>query len=318
MFVAIVLSLAASFCTATSTVCQRLGATRSLDAREAGSSGFDLLLVFRLARRPVWLLGFAAMFAGFAFQVTALRFGPLTLVQPLLALELLFVFGYLAVLSRFRGVRLREWLAAVAMSAGLIVFLSAASPSSGQAHAPAAPWWIAGLATFAVVASGVAVANRAGSPARRAAVLGVATGVMWGFLAAVIKELSSHVDDGLVAVLGNWSPYVLIGVGAVATLLASHAMTAGPLAASQPGFTLLVPIVAILLGVFLFGERLQSSPAALAAEVLGLGVLAAGVWALSRSDLISGPAEVRQGKMKLSESPRVRMLLCRLSPDKDP
>ena len=292
MVVAILLSLAASFCTATSTVCQRLGA-HSLDAGETGVSDFDPMLVFRLARRPVWLLGFASMFVGFAFQVTALHFGPLALVQPLLAVELLFVFGYLAVLSRFRGVRLREWLAAVAMSGGLVVFLSAASPSRGQAHAPAALWWISGLATSAVVAVGVAVANRAGSPARRAALLGVATGVVWGFLAAVIKELSSHVDDGLAAVLGNWSAYVLIGVGAAAMLLASHAMTAGPLAASQPGFTLLVPVVAILLGVFLFGEHLQTSPAALTAEVLGLLVLAAGVWALSRSDLITSQAAAK-------------------------
>jgi drug/metabolite transporter (DMT)-like permease len=245
------------------------------------------MLVFRLARRPEWLLGFASMLVGFAFQVTALHFGPLALVQPLLAVELLFVFGYLAVLSRFRGVRRREWLAAVAMSAGLVVFLSAASPSRGQAHASAALWWISGLATLAMVAVGAAVANRAGSPARRAALLGVATGVAWGFLAAVIKELSSHIDDGLAAVFSNWSAYVLLGVGAAAMLLASHAMTAGPLAASQPGFTLLVPVVAILLGVFLFREHLQASPEALTAEVLGLLVLAAGVWALSRSDLIT-------------------------------
>ena len=57
---------------------------------------------------------------------------------------------------------------------------------------------------------------------------------------------------------------------------------------SQPGFTLGDPITAILLGAFLFSETLQTSPAALAAEVLGLAVLAAGVWALSRSDLITG------------------------------
>jgi drug/metabolite transporter (DMT)-like permease len=290
MVVPILLSLAASFCTATSTVCQRLGA-HSVGARETGASDFDAMLVFRLARRPVWLLGIASMVAGFAFQLTALRYGPLALVQPLLAVELLFVFGYLSVFSRFRGVRLLEWLAAVAMSAGLVIFLTAASPSSGQAHAPAALWWISGLVTFAVVAVGVAVANRAASPARRAALLGVATGVVWGFLAAVIKELSSYIDDGPAAVLGNWSAYVLIGVGAAAMLLASHAMTAGPLAASQPGFTLLVPVVAILLGVFLFSEHLQTSPTALTAEVLGLGVLAAGVWALSRSDLITSQAE---------------------------
>jgi drug/metabolite transporter (DMT)-like permease len=344
MVVAIFLSLAASFCTATSTVCQRLGAhgltVPPQDAGETGVSDFDPLLVFRLARRPVWLLGFASMFVGFAFQVAALHFGPLALVQPLLAAELLFVFGYLAVLqSRLgghrRGVRLREWLAAVAMSAGLVIFLTAASPSRGQAHAPAALWWISGLATFAVVAVGVAAANRAGSPAGRAALLGVATGVVWGFLAAVIKELSSHFDDGLAAVLGNWSAYVLIGVGAAAMLLASHAMTAGPLAASQPGFTLLVPVVAILLGVFLFGEQLQTSPAALAAEVLGLLVLTAGVWALSRSDLITSPAAAQSApagaepeawelahrprlEMKLHESLSVQKPLLRRSPGENP
>ncbi len=51
--------------------------------------GFDAWLVFRLARQPTWLLGFACMIAGFAFQVAALRFGPLALVQPILAVELL-------------------------------------------------------------------------------------------------------------------------------------------------------------------------------------------------------------------------------------
>jgi drug/metabolite transporter (DMT)-like permease len=310
MVMAILLSLAASFCTATSTVCQRLGANSLAavprDGRETGVSDFDPMLVFRLARRPVWLLGIASMVVGFGFQVTALHYGPLALVQPLLAAELLFVFGYLSVLSRFRGVRAREWLAAVAMSAGLVVFLIAASPSRGEAHAPPVLWWISGLATFAVVAVSVAVANRGGSPVRRAALLGVATGVVWGFLAAVIKELSSHVDDGLDAVLGNWSAYVLIGVGAAAMLLASHAMTAGPLAASQPGFTLLVPVVAILLGVFMFDEQLQTSPAAVTAEVLGLIVLAAGVWALSRSDLITSQAEARTASARAErESPEL-------------
>jgi drug/metabolite transporter (DMT)-like permease len=321
MVVAILLSLAASFCLATSSVCQRLGAhgltARPQDGGKTGASGFDPWLLFRLARRPAWLLGIASMIAGFACQVTALRFGPLALVQPLLALELLFVFGYLAVLQarpgrHRRGVRLREWLAAVAMSAGLVVFLIAASPSQGEAHAPATLWWVSGLATFAVSAAGVIIANRAGSPARRAAVLGVATGVVWGFLSAVIKELSSHAGDGLAAVLGNWSPYVLLGVGAAAMLLASHAMQAGPLAASQPGFTLLVPIAAILLGVFLFGESLRASPAALTAEVLGLSVLAAGVRALSRSDLITSqpsaqtaPAGTEHDSRELINKPRL-------------
>jgi drug/metabolite transporter (DMT)-like permease len=288
MELAILLSLAASFCTATSSICQRLGA-RHLESNGHKVHGFDPWLVFRLARQPVWLLGFTAMLAGFVLQVCALRFGPLALVQPILAVELLFVFGYLATLTRCRGMRWREWLAAAAMSAGLSVFLRAASPSGGQPHAPALSWWLAGLATLAIAGTAVAAGSR-GSPTRRAACLGVATGVSWGFIAAVIKELSSHVAGGPGAIFGTWSVYVLIAAGSAVMLLTSHAMAAGPLAASQPGFTLGDPITAVLLGAFMFSERLATSPAALAGEVLGLVVLAFGVWEVSRSDLITAGA----------------------------
>lgn len=261
------------------------------------------MLVFRLARRPAWLLGFACMIGGFAFQVSALRFGPLALVQPLLAAELLVVFGYLAVFSRGRGVRRREWLAVVAMSAGLSVFLLAASPSGGRTHAPATLWWISGLAVLALVAVAVTAAwtavRRAPAhrgPARRAALLGVASGIAWGFVAAVIKELTSRFGGGPAAVLGSWPVYALMGAGAAAMLLTSHAMAAGPLAASQPGFTVADPVVATGLGVFLFGESLRASPAALAGQVTGLIALAAGAAALSRSGLISQTGVTGDGR----------------------
>ena len=75
---AILLAIAASLCTAMSSVCQRKG------ARSSQTAAFDARLVVRLARRPVWLLGIASMILGFIFQLTALRFGGLALVQPVL------------------------------------------------------------------------------------------------------------------------------------------------------------------------------------------------------------------------------------------
>jgi hypothetical protein len=112
------------------------------------------------------------------------------------------------------------------------------------------------------------------SRSRRAAVLGSATGISWGFMAAVIKELSSHLSDGIGAIVTAWSLYLLLA--------------AGPLAASQPGFTIVDPLTASLLGVFLFGEHIQTGAAALAGEVLALAVVIAGATALSRSCLIIG------------------------------
>src|SRR5580658_9903281 len=280
---AILLAVAASVCTATASLCQRKG------ARSTQTAGFDARLLVRLARQPVWLAGIAAMIGGFIFQITALRFGDLALVQPILAAELLFVFGYLAIAGT-RRVTGRDWLAAAAMSAGLGVFLRLAAPSGGRLHAPGSSWLLAGLVITGAVAA--ALARRPGaSRGRRAAVLGAATGISWGFMAAVIKELSAHLGGGPGAVFSTWSLYVLIAAGTVTMLLASHALAAGPLAASQPGFTILDPLTASLLGVFLFGEHIRTDAAALAGQALALAVVIAGAAALSRSSLIAGENE---------------------------
>ncbi len=290
---AIPLALAGSFCTATSSVCQRIGAKNSEATR------VDLWLIVRLARRPIWLIGLASQILGFAFQVTALHYGALALVQPVFALELLLVFAYMNVLGTRRVTR-RDWLAAAAMTAGLGLLLLAAAPSGGRAHAPASLWWLAGLISLAAVVTGLAIAfglhrRSPASARRRAAVLGAVTGIAWGFVAAVIKEFSSRLGQGLGPIAASWSLYVLIGAGAASLLLASHALAAGPLAASQPGFTILDPLTAGLLGLFLFGEHIQTSPLNVAAEALALGLLAGGVLTLSHSRLLasedSSPAD---------------------------
>jgi hypothetical protein len=105
-------------------------------------------------------------------------------------------------------------------------------------------------------------------------------------VAAVIKELSSHLGDGIGAILSNWSPYVLVVAGAATMLLASHALAAGPLAASQPGFTILDPFSASLLGPYLFSEHIKAGVLDLAGEALALSVVIAGVTVLSHSHLI--------------------------------
>ena len=288
---AILFAVLAGFCTATSSVCQRIG------ARNSETEGFDIWLVFRLARQPIWLLGVASMIGGFLLQLTALHFGALALVQPILAIELLLVFGYMAIAGGGRvRVRRQDWLAAAAMSAGIALFLRLASPSGGRLHAPTHAWLLAGLITFGVVLLAVALAfglngDAIATRSRRAALLGAATGVAWGFVAAVIKELSSHINDGIGAVFANWSLYVLLAAGAATMLLASHALAAGPLAASQPGFTVLDPLSAGLLGVFLFNEQIRTGVLDLTGEALALAVVIAGASILSHSCLILGEDE---------------------------
>src|ERR1700751_5904597 len=289
MLVAVMLAVAASFCTATASLAQRQGA-KSVQTTD----GFDARLLLRLARRPVWVLGIVSMIGGVVFQLTALRYGALALGQPILALELLLVFGFLAFAGR-RQMRIkpRDWLGGAAMSAGVAVFLRLASASGGRLHAAGSSWLLAGVGPFGVVLAAVAVAfgmgNRPGAaPSRRAAILGSATGIAWGFVAAVIKELSSRLGGGLGAVFSTWSLYVLLVVGAATMLLASHALAGGPLAASQPGFAILDPLAASLLGIFLFGERIQTGPWDLAGEALALALVIAGAATIRHSCFIRG------------------------------
>src|SRR6201995_3878189 len=168
MGAAILLGFAARFCTATASGCQRRG------ARTAEVTGFDARVVFRLVPRPVWLAGIAAMILGFGFQLTALRFGPLALVQPMLALELLLGFGYMTAVGSRVPAQRRDWRAAAALSAGLALFLGVSAPSGGRRHAPGGSWWLAGLITAAVVLAVVFLALAPGrvTRSRRAALLG--------------------------------------------------------------------------------------------------------------------------------------------------
>ncbi|HMD45864.1 MAG TPA: DMT family transporter [Acidimicrobiales bacterium] len=288
----LLLALAASVFTATSSIAQRTAA-----APAPGELAFRLRLILFLIRRPVWFLGIFCMILGFVFQVAALRVASLSLVQPVIAAELLIVFAFLALRSPQR-VQRRDWVAATGMALGLGAFLAIAEPHGGTDHAPHSLWFGAALAVvlatafFCLLARVPMRPGQSPSSSRQAALLAVAAGVAFGFVAAVIKELSGHLSGGPYAVFTNWSPYVLLVSGAAAMFLASNAFQAGSLAASQPGLTIVDPLVASLLGVVLFNEHIHHGPWALLGEAVALTVLVASVVALSRSQLVQGePAE---------------------------
>jgi drug/metabolite transporter (DMT)-like permease len=290
--IGIVLALAAGVCTAGASIAQRsAAATASSDLR------FSPRLLGFLLRRPMWLAGIGCMVGGFVCQVSALHFAGLALVQPVIASELVFVFAYLALRHPGR-VRAREWGAAGGMAVALAGFLLLADPSGGRAQAPTGILWseAAGASALGcalcVLLALVKVRGGPTSPARKAAMLGLAGGFAWGFVAAVVKEVSGRISQGPAALLLHWSPYVLAVCGAVGIFLVANAFQAGPLAASQPALTVSEPVAAIALGVALFGEHLRDSPAYLAGEA-GCGLLLAlSVAVLSHSPLI---AEERGG-----------------------
>ena len=164
---------------------------------------------------------------------------------------------------------------------GLAAFLLAAQPSEGHRVATVRDW-VWALSIRGVVIVLLVVLSRTGSPARRAALLGCAAGLVWAIDAAFVKSATDLISkSGWTALLVHWQLYAVVATGVLGTLLLQAAFAAGPLAASQPAILIVDPLASIALGIELFGERLNTSAAAITVSVIGLLVMAVGVVMIS-------------------------------------
>ncbi|MGH3246831.1 MAG: DMT family transporter [Trebonia sp.] len=276
-------------------------ATSSVLQRKAGrrvpqGENLSLRLIGSLLHQPVWFGGILAVTIGFLLQAAALGNGQLSVVEPILVLELPFTLLLATRVFRARLHR-REWGAAVAMSAGLAVMLYSLSPAGGKPQDVRWYAWAIGIGiTLAFVAAMTAWGRRgpAGrgphsgqSSALQAAVLAVGAGAAFGLTAALIKGVTGAFAQGLDALLTSWQLYGMIVAGVGAMFLVQSAMNAGRLVAAQPGLTLTDPIVSILWGVFVFGEQVRTGWFLLLTIVGGL-VMVGAVLVLARSPLLSG------------------------------
>ncbi|GGQ08908.1 DMT family transporter [Streptomyces roseolilacinus] len=242
----------------------------------------------RLVRRRVWVWGSAVLGLSGVFQALALATGPLAVVQPVMSTELLFTLVLGGLVFR-RNPDRRTWWAFGAMAAGLAAFLALAEPSGGRATVPAADWLWAGLVIGAVAVGLVAVALRLPS-APRAAVLGTATALGFSGTAALLKDALGRLQDGLGAVFAGWQLYAAAAVGLTSFLLLQVTFRAGTLAASQPALTLGDALLSVVLGVWLFDERVVVGVRGVF-EAIALVVLVAACVELARSPLVRGGEE---------------------------
>jgi drug/metabolite transporter (DMT)-like permease len=235
-------------------------------------------LLAHLARQPLWLAGIALTVAGYGLQAAALAFGPLTLVAPIVAADLMFA---LPVAARWAGRPLtsRDWLGSAATAGGIAVFLVTAPESSGRSDAPAQDWLLA----FGAVALICVVVTAAGRRLRsRAATTAVAAGLIYGLTAAVTLSLTRLVRaEGLGRALAHWQPWALAGLGLAGLALTMGAFQAGALGASLPVIDTVEPVSGVLIGTFLFGEHLAATPAGLGLQAVAAAAAVTGIALLS-------------------------------------
>jgi hypothetical protein len=281
--IAIVAALAAALVLGIGTVVDRRS-TKKVDTRKAGEPG----LIRDLIHQPLWLIAIALNLAGWLLQVTALKFGSLALVEPLLVCQLIFA----VLISRMVGWKkygppgARQWdpgmLAGVAATtAGIAGFLAIGRPSAGTTHVGIGVLPVLAIGLAVVVGGCLAVAKRStnlGPPA-----LALACGASFGVSAFAIKLVTAKFGGGFAAVFSDWPIYVVAVAGPMGFVLHQHALQQGTfLARVQAIITTTDPILSIGLSMLWLDVRLRGGAAAITGEVVSLLVMVTGVVVVAR------------------------------------
>ncbi|HWD52421.1 MAG TPA: DMT family transporter [Acidimicrobiales bacterium] len=274
--IAIFFAALGSLCNASSAVVQRLA---NVSAPAEVATGWRKALY--LIRQPMWLVGFLFLGGTFIFTATALYFGEIAVVQPVLVIELIFMLG----LRRFwlhDQIAMRTWGAAAITCIGLAGFLIAAHPQEGIGL-PSARGWIQSIAVRLAIVAVLLVLSRGGSPSRKAAMLGSSGAIVWSIDAGFMKAATAILSkDGWIHLLYHWPLYALVVTGVIGTILVQASLSVGPLMVSQAALLIVDPFSSILLGVELFDEHINTSPSAISGAILSLLLMAAGVVLMSR------------------------------------
>ena len=252
--------------------------------------------VAKTLKLPRWWLGSTLAIAGYVFQVAALAFGTLLLVQPLLVMKLMLTLP-LAAKVNGRRISRSEMIWSVALTFAVATLVLLGKPTAGSTDIPTYLWGWAlpagGVVTCGLYAAAVqwpntgtgSGSNTSDSPViadrsstdnstgstsdtkqrgvlrqnPKALLLGTATGWLYGFVALLSKSVvDTYVNGGLVQLLLSWELWLLVALAVIGVGLQQAAFNAGPLQASLPAMTVVEPIVAFSLGYIVLGERFQA------------------------------------------------------------
>lgn len=259
---------------------------RAVDPAVTGSKDQSL---FALMRRRVWWGGIAAMAVGQTCTGIALQFGPLPVVAPIAATNLLWAFAVRAFLLRHRP---PAWdvVAALLFAAAVGGFVFVGGGHVTQGHHPA------GLVVSVVVTGGVAVmagvlllAGVPFGPAVASVAAALAAGLLYALQDVGTRGAMILLQrDGVVRMLVSVWPYLLLASATVAVLFTQRAFRTARLDFAVPPIAVAQPVLGVVLGVLLLDDALSVTRGALAVEAACTAVLVGSTVRLARSRVLAG------------------------------
>ena len=255
---------------------------RALDRLPA----IDVHQLVHLARTlftaPAWLAGFLLICCGLVLQVLVLSLEPLIVAQPLQAsgVVVTILFARLVLHERLGRAEL-TCIGLIAVAVALLSLSSGSGPGAeAGTHAAGAAIAAAAVPACLVVPVIYYQAQRASSRRHRARATGVSygccAGLVYGFAGVALKALSasifttSHPRDGLLAAAAA-SPYLyaMLASSAIGMCLFQVALQRSPASIVMPVSLIISTGYLVIIGSWLFHERLPASPVLLALRLCG-------------------------------------------------
>ncbi|MYV47736.1 DMT family transporter [Streptomyces sp. SID2888] len=236
-------------------------------------------------RRPAWWAAVVLNGLGGLLHVVALAYGPLSLVQPLGALTIVFALP-MAALFVGRRAGATAWRGAVMATVGLAGLLSLVGASDARSLNDAERLLVALATAGGVVALMIAGRAARRHPAVRSVLLAVGSGAAFGMSSVFTKTVAVDWTSGIA--LTEVPSLTVIGVFATAGILLSQAAYRGAgLAAPLATLTVVNPVVAAAVGLTLFGESFRHGTTG-TVLALGCAVVAAGGLILLTTERLGG------------------------------
>ncbi|GAB09080.1 hypothetical protein GOARA_027_00430 [Gordonia araii NBRC 100433] len=205
-----------------------------------------------------WWIGAVIALVGFGAQAAALGLGPILLVQPLIVFAVLFSLPMEA-WADDRHPHLNEWAWGLVLVVCVATFLLIARPEQSTRRPDMTTLAIATASVVAVVAILVVLAEKSRNNHYRALFYGLASGVLFGVSALLVKSVIMQTFTDWHEVFTHPQVYVLLVVAPGAIVAQQRGFGAGDLQTSFPAMNVMEPAVAMALGMLVLGEEIKVS-----------------------------------------------------------
>jgi len=232
-------------------------------------SGLSPRQILHLLARPSWVLGSLMLALAVVFQLTALGFAPLIVVQPLGVVALVITAIVNARVSRIQLDR-HAVRAIVLCVGGVGVFVTIAAVYAVEQEITQTQLLIV-LGVLGLVTAGFGVAFALLRKSATAMFYIVGAGVLYGFVATLAKVVLNRILNGNLDWLTGVAIVALLASAVLGGYFVQTAYSVGSPDLVIAGLTVVDPLVAVLIGVIVLGEASLIPPvAAIAAVIVGV------------------------------------------------